>query len=141
MEGLGGMAARVPARLSRREGRSFGLTVGGAFLLLAAVSAWRGHGTAPIVLAALGSAFVIAGLLLPGRLGPVYRVWMRGALAISKVTTPILLGVLYFLVITPTGIVRRAFGGNPLKHTDPDGGYWKARTGDDAGRSDLRRQF
>jgi hypothetical protein len=135
------MATRVPARLTRGEGRRFGLTVGGAFLLLAAVSAWRGHAIAPLVLAAPGAAFVLGGVLLPARLGPVQRVWMRSALAISKVTTPILLGVLYFLVITPTGIVRRAFGGNPLKHTDPDGGYWKVRTGESAGRSDLRRQF
>jgi hypothetical protein len=141
MEGRGRLETRIPARLSRREGRKFGLTVGIAFLVLAGISAWRGHDTVPIVLGALGAAFGLGGLLLPGRMGPVHRVWMRGAIAISRVTTPLLMGIMYFLVITPVGFVRRNVGGHPLRHRDPDGGYWKTRGGAGGGRSDLRRQF
>ena len=49
-------------------------------------------------------------------LGPVERAWMGLAHAISKVTTPIVMGVMYLLVLTPVGLLRRRFGGNPLVH-------------------------
>ena len=45
---------------------------------------------------------------------PVYRGWMGLAAAISKVTTPVVMGVLYFLVLTPIGLLLRAFGHRPL---------------------------
>ena len=42
--------------------------------------------------------------------------------AISKVTTPIFMGVVYFVVITPIGFIRRrAFGSNPLSPRAPAG--------------------
>ena len=80
----------IPARLSRAELRRFGLVVGGAFLVLAAVLWWRGQGLAPTIAATLGTALVAGGLLVPGRLGPVYRGWMGLAVLLSKVTTPVL---------------------------------------------------
>jgi len=51
--------------VSRTELRKFGLSVGGAFLLLGAVSWWRGHETAPRVLWALGVLLVVPGALAP----------------------------------------------------------------------------
>ena len=144
------MAARVPTRLTtsgqagRRlttaEGRRFGLTVGGAFLALGGLLWWRGRVTAAVVLAALGGALVLAGLLLPTRLGPVERAWMRLAFALSKVTTPILMGIVYGLVITPVAVLRRALGHNSLRQRASAPSYWATR--DRAERqSDLHRQF
>ena len=40
-------------------------------------------------------------------LRPVYRGWMRFGLLLSRVTTPLILGIVFFLVITPIGLVRR----------------------------------
>jgi hypothetical protein len=50
------------------------------------------------------------GLVAPNSLRLVYRFWMRFALLISKVTTPIILGVVFFLVIMPIGLIIRVFG-------------------------------
>ena len=119
------------------EGRKFGLTVGAAFLVLAAVAQWRGHATSPVVLAVLGGALLVGGLLLPAHLGPVYRAWMGMAKAISKVTTPIFMGVVYFLVLTPTGLIMRAFGKDPLKSNQGSSGWVKKGST----QSDLTRQF
>jgi hypothetical protein len=59
---------------------------------------------------------------------------------ISQVTTPIVMGVMYLLVLTPIGVLRRTVGGNPMVHAPHDGTYWKPRPeGRQAG--DLRRQF
>ncbi len=41
---------------------------------------------------------------------------MELAHLISKVTTPIVMGVMYLLVLTPVGLLRRTFGGNPMVH-------------------------
>ena len=59
------MAAGVPARLTPAQGRRFGLTVGGAFLLLAAIAWWRGL---PAITTILGVAMGLAigiGVSLP----------------------------------------------------------------------------
>lgn len=134
------MATGAAAPLSRREGRKFAFTVGAAFLVLAAIAFWRGGSSVPIVLTALGTTLLIAGLVVPGRLGPVQRGWMALAHAISRVTTPILMAVVYYLTVFPIGVVMRVFGRNPLVHPEIEGGFWVQRPSDRR-RSDLERQF
>ena len=134
------METRIPARLSPAEGRTFGLTVGGAFLVITAVLWWRGrHGAVPYV-GGLGAALVAAGLLIPTMLGPVNRAWMGLAHLISKVTTPIFMGVVYFLVITPIGIAMRIAGRRPLVHPAQGGGFWHVRH-ETPEASRMERQF
>lgn len=135
------MAAGVPARLTAREGRRFGLTVGAAFLVLGAIGVWRGGGIATDGLLAVGGALTLAALAVPTRLGPVERAWMRLARAISSVTTPIVMGAMYLLVLTPVGWVRRLFGGNPLVHRPLGDGYWKTRPEGARRSGSLERQF
>lgn len=118
------MGEGIPTRLSVREGRKFALTVGGAFLALALIAALRVHTRVAITLGALGGVLILLGLTIPTHLGPVQSAWMRGAHLISKVTTPIVMGLMYFLVITPVGLLRRAFGANSLRHTAKEESYW-----------------
>ena len=135
------MAAGIPARLTASEGRRFGLTVGIAFLFLAALSRWRGHAMPPAVLGGLGLLLICGGLILPTHLGPVRRAWMGLAHAISKVTTPLFLGLVYFLVITPTGLLRRLVAQDPLKHANVGGGFWVARPEAERRSRNMKRQF
>jgi saxitoxin biosynthesis operon SxtJ-like protein len=132
------LAERVPARLTPAEGRRFGLTVGGAFLVLAALARWRGHSTSPAITGSLGALLLLAGILLPGRLGPVYRAWMAFAHALSKVTTPVFMSLAYALVFTPAGILMRAFGHRPLSPDRARGSFWVSRT---ETRAQMERQF
>ncbi|HSJ07798.1 MAG TPA: SxtJ family membrane protein [Longimicrobiales bacterium] len=133
------METRVRARLTAAEGRRFGLTVGAAFLALTALLWWRNFDTARWVTGAAAAFFLGGGLLVPARMGPVNRAWMQMALAISKVTTPIFMGIIFFLVITPIGAIARAAGHRPL---DParSSSLWRERPEGDR-RSDLHRQF
>lgn len=133
------MAHRSPARLTAREGRSFAFTLTGAFALVAAVSWWRGHARSFGAFAALAGLLLLAGVVAPSRLGPVRDAWMALARAISRVTTPIIMTLVYFLVITPSALLRRMIGGNPLRrsHGAPTG--WLDRRG--SPRSALTRQF
>lgn len=140
MEGDGRLAATVSARLSAAEGRKFGLTVGSAFLVFAGIALWREHSRVSTTLAVLGGLFAFGGLIVPTQMGPVMGAWMRLALAISKVTTPIIMSLVYFLVITPIGVVMRLVGHRPLAEAAQDGSHWKAKPPLER-RSDLRRQF
>ena len=134
------MAEGIPARLSPGEGRRFGLTVGTAFLLVAIVAFWRGRVLPAQLFAGLGAALVILGLVMPRTLIPVHRAWMAMALAISKVTTPIFLGAVYFGVIAPIGLIRRLGGRNRARRSRSKATFWVSR---DSGpvRNDMERQF
>jgi hypothetical protein len=143
MEGEDRLAHAVSARLSTEytaaAGRKFGVTVGVAFLVLSGILLWRGHPTSSTVFGTLGGLLALGGLLVPRSLGPVDRAWMRLAHLISRVTTPIFMGVIYFLVLTPAGLLRRAIGGNALVHKTGAHGVWFNRT--DSPRSSLDRLF
>jgi len=63
---------------------------------------------------------------------------MGVAMVISRVTTPVFMAIVYFLLIMPTGIVMRALGRNPLTKGRNKESYWVSRT---RTGSDLKRQF
>ncbi len=121
------------------DGRRFAFPVGTAFFALAGILWWRAHLTPMWVMVGLGGSLWILGAAIPGKLGPVYSGWMKMALAISKVTTPIFLGVVYFLVLTPTGLIMRLLGRKPIRHEPSDGSFWQPLS--EERHSDLTRQF
>jgi hypothetical protein len=101
--------------------------VGGAFLVLALLMWRKTHVTAAAVAGTLGALLLLGGLIVPGRLGLVYRGWMALAKAISKVTTPIFMSIIFFLVLTPAGFLVRLFGHRPLARRREAGTYWHSR--------------
>lgn len=130
-------AAKTPAELRR-----FGLTVGGVFLVLAGISRWRGHVWPPAVMATVGTLLVVPGLLVPAVLGPVERGWMALAEVLAWVNTRIILGALYYLLITPVGWVLRRFR-DPMNRRLDDGraSDWIPRPPATADIERYRQQF
>ena len=135
------MANAIPARLTPREGRRFGLTVGIAFLVLCVVLRWRGNEWGMIATGMIGGSLIVGGLAIPGRLSPVYRAWMGLAHLLSKITTPIFMGIVYFLVLTPVGLFLRIAGRRPLSRRGNQDGYWVDRSKDAGRRGTMERQF
>lgn len=134
------MATRIPARLTPAEGRKFAFTVGGAFLVLSAIMWWRDHELPLQLFLAVGATLVLAGIILPGRLGPIYRGWMAFGLGLSKITTPIVMSIMFFLVMTPIGLLRRAFSRTRLIPLRSASTFWHDRPAGER-RGDLKRQF
>ena len=118
------MAHGIPARLTPAEGRKFGLTVGLAFGGLAAIMWWRDHPLPLYIFGGLAIGLIAAGGIIPRQLGPVYRAWMGVGLVISKVTTPVFMGIVFFVVIAPVGLLMRLFGRNPIRHRAVNQSYW-----------------
>jgi hypothetical protein len=130
----------ISARLTPAEGRKFGLLVGGAFLVVGVLLWRRARVTEASVALVLGTGLILAGLAAPARLGPVYRGWMALALVISKVTTPLFMAVIFFLVLTPAGLLLRLFGHRPLSPARGATTYWQSRPAG-ARRGDMDHQF
>jgi hypothetical protein len=76
-------------------------------------------------LSVLGLGFI----LIPARLKPVHTAWLKIAHFVGKIITTLILTLVYYLVITPSAIIKRLFGGPPLP-VRPDkeaSSYWVAR--------------
>ncbi|MGH2396581.1 MAG: SxtJ family membrane protein [bacterium] len=114
--------------MSPRELRQFGLTLAIPLGILAAVGAWRGHALVPAVLGGLAAASAGFALLAPGLLGPVHKRWMEMAHALGWFNTRLLLSLVYFVVMTPTGALMRLLGRDPLNRRLGDRpSYWVQR--------------
>lgn len=108
--------------------REFGYLVGGILALLGGLFFWRGH-SYYVYFLAIGVALVILGFCVPKILKSLYKVWMILALMIGWVMTRILLGFLFYLVVTPIHWIS-ILKGNPCLDTrfpDEKESYWIKR--------------
>jgi len=73
--------------------------------------------------------FATAALIFPALLNPLARVWTKVAAVLNRVLTLVAMALLFFLVITPAGLIRRIFVSDPLRcRIDPNAGsYWIER--------------
>jgi hypothetical protein len=126
--------------------RSFGLTFAVVFGILAAVAAWRGWMSGELWKYFLGIAlvFLIISYTVPGILRPFNKVWMLFGAFLHKVVSPIMLGLIYFVVMTPVASFFKLIGRDELRRKyDPAAKtYWITREppGPD-GPSSFPRQF
>ncbi len=128
--------------MSPSELRRFGITVAIPLALLAALMAWRGHTLLPAVLAGLAATLGGLALLAPRLLVGVHKVWMAGAHTLGWFNTRVLLGLVYFVVMTPTGIVMRLLGRDPLDRQLGDrASYWVERRRHANPRGSMERRF
>ncbi len=112
----------------RRELRKFGTIALIFFGCLAALGIFTGK-KLPVVLFGFLAALGISFILVPDRLAPVYKMWLKIGHVIGKIITTLILTVLYFLVMTPATIIKRFLGGRPLP-IKPDktiSSYWVTR--------------
>jgi len=62
-----------------------------------------------------GGILVLPGLLMPSFLAPIYKVWMAVGKALGWINTRLILGVIYYLLFAPVGLVIRLFGRDPMQ--------------------------
>src|SRR5690606_12562568 len=95
--------------------RKFGLTFSVLLGLLGAWAAWRSHGSLAIGSATLAMSFLLAAILAPPLLHPLNRAWMALGAVLSRVVSPLVMGIVFFLLVTPTALVGRALGRDELR--------------------------
>ena len=102
--------------LDRKGLRDFGLLTGGLFaaifgLLLPWQFGWAWPIWPWVVFGTLGGLALLAPLWLE----PFYRVWMKFGMVIGAIMSRIILGIVFFCVVTPTGLLMRATGKDPMR--------------------------
>ncbi len=123
--------------------RSFGLTMAAAFFVIAGLRFARGHGDAWFWLAPC-AAFALAALTAPHMLAPLNRLWLKLGILLHHLVTPVILALLFYGVVMPTGLVLRLLGKRPLRlRREPDAAtYWVARPSEAAQPAvTMTRQF
>lgn len=117
-----------PGPTNRKFGLVFALffTVSGIWLL------FKHDDRGPIFLLA-GFLFLLTALLVPAVLGPINRLWMKFGELLHKLISPVVLGVVFYLLFMPLGAVMRTLGHDPLKRfynpKDPKiKSYWEERS-------------
>ena len=113
---------------SFRPEKEFGLIVGAVFSALGLWWLYRGKffNAACIVICA-GSALILFGLLAPRLLVVPRKLWMKLAEGMSYVSSRIILAIVFFLVLTPIGLVKRAMGWDPLqRRAGSRDSFWQA---------------
>lgn len=127
---------------TRKRLRNYGVHMGICLGLLAALLLWRGK---PVYryFFALAVLFPALGLLVPRALRPVYRVWMGMALLLGWVMTRVMLSVLFYVGITPIGVVGRLLGNQFLELVaDPEAEtYWIRREPRDHAPERYEKQY
>jgi hypothetical protein len=127
--------------LDTRQQRAFGFVVGGGFAVIGLLPLIL-RGEQPRIWAlAIALTLVAAGLLIPRALRPLHRRWMQLAEVLGWINTRIILLLVYYVIIVPTGTVFRIAGKDLLKlrSSPTDGSYRVARTKRPA--SHMQRQY
>lgn len=122
--------------------RSFGLVFATVFAVVALLPLLDGAGPRPWALG-IAAAFLAAALLRPSLLAPANRAWFRLGMLLGAVVTPVVMALVFFLAVTPTALLLRLFGKDPLnRRFDPAApSYWIARDPEADARSSMTNQF
>lgn len=110
--------------------RSFGYTFAVFFLCVSVLRGLaNGVGTVALALLCAAAAFAIVAFLRPGLLHPLNLAWARFGAVMHRITTPLVLGVIFFLVFTPFGLVMRLIRrGSGMRAMDRSAAsYWFRR--------------
>ena len=84
-------------------------------------------------------SFLVLGLINSRVLTPLNRMWFKFGMFLGKFVSPIIMGLVFFIVVTPTGLIMRAFKKDLLNLKKKDSkSYWIKR---DKFESDMRNQF
>jgi hypothetical protein len=101
------------------------------------------HKPTQIFFLSIGAILFLAGLLFPTILRPLNKAWMTLAILLGWVMTRVILVFLFYLVITPIGLIARIFGKHflDLKIDKSRISYWEKRKNVPAAPADYERQF
>ena len=125
--------------------RSFSLLFGVVFVLLAAYGWFLNSWSSVVVLSlvAVAVAFVLLGFVAPKVLRPLNWLWFQLGQLLGKIVSPLVLGAIFFLLLTPVSLVTRLFGRDELrlKRKASQTSYWLDRAPPGPAPESFKNQF
>jgi hypothetical protein len=128
--------------VSSSSNRAFGFVFAAVFTIIA-LWPWFFGSQVRVWSVTVGAVFLVVAWLWPAVLGPLNRVWARFGLLLHRIVSPVILGVMFFVVVTPMGLVMRALGKDPLRlRFDREArSYWIDRQPPGPAPDTLNNQF
>jgi len=126
---------------TKKELKSFGLTIGIIFLVIGGFLFFKEKDFYQIFIYFAGG-LIGFGYLIPIILKPIYIIWMVFAVILGWIMNRVILMLLFYILITPIGILARVFGKDFLELNKPDKyTYWNYRNSDIELNQDYEKQF
>ena len=120
----------------------FGWFFAAVFALLAVYAKWKAWGEAAAVALILSAFFAIVTVVSPKLLSPLNRLWYGLGLLLGKIVSPIVLGVIFFVLITPISLITRLFGRDELKMKKRSvDSYWVDRSPPGPSSDSIKNQY
>jgi len=122
--------------------RNFGLVMAAALAVLAGLNFWH-HGRTWPWLFAIALSFLASALFIPRALAPLNRLWFRFGLVLHAIVNPVVMALLFYGAVVPTGLVMRLLGRDliRLKRNPNADSYWIVRTPPGPAPESLKDQF
>jgi len=118
--------------------RSFGIVFYVVFLIVALYTLLNGD-SIRIWSIILSSIFFIFGLLNSNILSPLNRIWFKFGIILGRIVSPAVMGLVFFLVVTPTSLILRLFKKDNLNLKKNDNTtYWIEKSDK---KSNMKNQF
>jgi len=124
--------------------RSFGLVFATVFIIIALFPLLSDQqGSLRLWALIVAAFFAITALTMPRLLEPLNKLWFRFGLLLHKIVNPLIMGLLFFVTVTPTGLLMRSLGKTPLKlgFDKSAESYWITRTPPGPAPESMKRQF
>ena len=122
--------------------RKFGITIGIILLIIAGFLFWKEKESFQILLT-FGATLCILGIAIPFILKPIYWVWMLFATILGWIMTRVILSLLFYIIVTPIGLIPRLFGKQflELRWDKSKESYWNFRTNERLIKENYEKQF
>ena len=118
--------------------RSFGIVFFVVFLIIALFPLIN-DGNIRLWSLFVSLAFLVLGLLNSKFLSPLNKIWFKFGLFLGKIISPIVMGLIFFLVVTPIGLFMRLLGKDLLNLKNKKvSSYWIEKNGP---KSKMKNQF
>ena len=122
--------------------KKFGFFFTGIFLLLGFYLLILSLDTFAWISFGITASFLAISLVNSDFLLPLNKLWMRLGLLLGFIISPLVLGLLFFLIFTPIGLLTRLFGRDELNiKIKPHSSYWIERQKTDDSSEPLKNQF
>ena len=118
--------------------RNFGIVFFVVFLLIALYPLTYG-GEIRIWSLIISTIFLILGLLNSKILAPLNKIWFKFGILLGRIVSPLIMGIIFFLVVTPTGLIMRLLRKDILSlKYNQNKSYWIEKKGP---KSKMKNQF
>lgn len=129
-------------KISISSDRTFGLLFAGLFMFGAAIEARGNLLNVNLIVITMALLFGLSALLKPNLLAPFNLLWFKLGMVIHKITTPIIMAFLFFIVLLPFSLVLKAFGKDLLRLQPSSAeSYWIIRNPTGPARGAMDQQF